>query len=327
VKSLINSPHTPDFLIKSTLGVSIVSILILIPFGINNFIQGRNLLGVFTLGIAALCMINAWFCYQGKYLLVINLYGISPVIIIAILFIVNELGVVGCFWAYMVVLAFYYILPEKQAWIVNIIFVVLLLPVAWSTLEQPIAIRYSVVLFATSFYAFLSMREITKQHYTLKNLATLDSLTGLYNRSLLQGSLELAIHQSTRTDTAMALLMLDLDYFKKINDEFGHHAGDSVLKSVARYLKKTLRASDMIFRFGGEEFLVILHNTDESNAIVIAEKLRQGIEQLSLVSNRTITVSIGVSCLAPDMDWKKWMKLSDENLYRAKSSGRNRVIA
>ncbi len=324
---LKNSAHTPDFLLKSTQWVSIVSTLILTPFAVNNFIQGRYLLGFFAFIIAALCNINAWFCYRGQYSLSFNLYVITPVILLAILFILNELAVVGSFWAYLMVLGFYFILPEKHAWIANIIFMALILPVAFMTLEQPVAIRFYTVLIGTSLFAYLSMREITKQHYLLKNLVTTDSLTGLHNRSLLNSSLELAIHQSTRSSIKMSLLMIDIDYFKKINDELGHDTGDSTLISVAKYLKKSIRASDMIFRIGGEEFLVLLHNSDETQSKVIAEKLREGVEQLPLLPDRTVTISIGIATLTPDMDRTEWMKISDNNMYRAKSAGRNQVVA
>lgn len=327
MKSLINSPDTPDFLLKSTQWVSLVSIFILTPFSFNNFIQGRHLLGSFALLIAVLCNINAWFCYRGHYHLGLNLFGITPAIMLAIPFIMYELAVAGSFWAYLMVLAFYFILPEKHAWITNIIFMILVLPIALMTLDQPVVIRFYATLLGTSFFAYLSMREITKQHYLLKNLATIDNLTGLYNRSLLQSSLELAIHQSSRTQTAMTLLMIDLDHFKSINDDLGHNTGDSVLISVARYLKKSLRASDMLFRIGGEEFLALLHNTDEIDSKALAEKLRKGVAQLALTPDRTLTTSIGVSTLQPDMDWRAWMKISDDNMYRAKSGGRNQVVA
>lgn len=323
---LTNTSDLPDFIVKSTLGVALVSILLVTPFSVNNFIQGRYLLGLLTLVVVVLCTINAWFCYRGRYHEGINLFGIAPAITIAIAFTTHELGVVASYWAYLGVLALYFILPEKRAWIANIIFITIVFPVAWSVLEQPVAIRFSIVLLGTSFFALLSMGEITKQHYMLKKKAVTDNLTGLYNRSLLQSSLENAIHQSDRTSTAMTLIMLDLDHFKIINDELGHDVGDSVLKSMGEFLKKHFRASDMVFRIGGEEFLILIYNTDEPSSLYVAEKLRGEIERLPLIPDRTVTVSIGVSSLQSGISWEEWMKHCDENLYRAKSSGRNQVV-
>ena len=326
MRQLINSPELPDFILKSTLGCAFISIIILTPFTINNFIQERYYLGLLTLVVTALCTINAWLCYRGQYHLGINLYGVAPAIMIAIVFAIHELGVIGSYWAYLGVLALYFILPKKQARIANILFIVIIFPVAWSVLEQPVAARFSAVLLGTSFFALLSMREIFKQHYMLKEQAFTDTLTGLYNRSLLQSSLEHAIHQSVRTNTAMTLIMLDLDHFKKINDDHGHEVGDSVLESVGEFLKKSFRASDMVFRIGGEEFLALIHNAGEQESLDMAEKLRREIELLVLMPNRKVTVSIGVSTLRRDTDWKQWMKCCDDSLYRAKSGGRNQVV-
>lgn len=194
-------------------------------------------------------------------------------------------------------------------------------------MEQSIAIRFSAVLAGVSIYAFLTMREISKQQILLKEKSVTDALTGLYNRSLLQSTLEYAIHQSHRSNTPMTIFMLDLDNFKVINDQLGHAVGDSVLKSVSEFLREKFRASDMVFRIGGEEFLALIYNTDEASALDIANKLRLEIEQLPLIPNHPITTSIGVSTLPPDADWEEWMKICDEKLYRAKSNGRNQVIA
>lgn len=324
---LSNTPDLPDFIVKSTLGVSLVSMLIVTPFSINNFIQDRFLLGVLTLIVVALCIMNAWFCYQKRYSEAVNLFGIAPAITLAIVFTTYELGVIASYWAYLGVLAIYFILPEKRAWIANVIFILIIAPVAWSVLDMSVGIRFFAVLLGVSFFAFLSMGEITKQHYMLKRHAITDTLTGLYNRSLLQSSLEHAIHQSDRTNTPITLIMLDIDHFKKINDGYGHEVGDSVLQSIGELLKKFFRESDIAFRIGGEEFLILIHNTDVPNTINIAEKLRGEIEQLTLIPEYSVTISAGVSGHQQNMGWKEWIKLSDDNLYRAKSNGRNQVFS
>ncbi|MEW8202540.1 MAG: GGDEF domain-containing protein [Candidatus Thiodiazotropha endolucinida] len=156
-------------------------------------------------------------------------------------------------------------------------------------------------------------------------MAITDKLTDVYNRTLLKDSLEQAIHQANRTNTAFTLIIMDVDHFKKINDELGHEIGDHVLMQLGAFLKDFLRDSDKIFRIGGEEFLILLYNTDEANSVDIAEKIRKGIENLSLIPGRAVTVSIGVAGLSSVTDWKQWMKTCDKNLYEAKNSGRNRV--
>ncbi|MCG7940961.1 MAG: GGDEF domain-containing protein [Candidatus Thiodiazotropha lotti] len=139
--------------------------------------------------------------------------------------------------------------------------------------------------------------------------------------------MEQAIHQANRTNTAFTLIIMDVDHFKKINDELGHEIGDQVLMQLGIFLKGFLRSSDKIFRIGGEEFLILLYNTDEASSIDIAEEIRKGIEDLSLIPDRTVTVSIGVAGLSSVRDWKQWMNVCDKSLYEAKNLGRNRVVA
>lgn len=322
-----NPSELPDFIVKSTQGVALTAILILTPFTINNFLQEWYLLGFFTLLTVVLCITNAYFCFQGKYNLEVNLFGLFPVFMIAIIVALYQLGVAGSYWPTLGIIAFYYMLPEKFAWIVNIIFVAVIAPIGWDVLEPPIAMRFFAVLIGVSFFSFLSIREINKQHFLLKKQAITDSLTGLYNRSLLQGSLENLINQSHRTDTDMTLIMLDIDHFKKINDEHGHDIGDLVLKAFGAFLADYFRATDMVFRLGGEEFIAIIYGADKINAQLVAETLRGKIEELSIVPNIKITVSIGVSCLQANMGWEQWMKDSDNNLYLAKARGRNQVVS
>ncbi len=322
-----NTLDQPDFLVKSTQGVALTSTLILTPFTINNFIQGRYLLGLLTLIVLTLCACSAWLCFQGRYHLKLNLFGIAPAIMVAISTALMSLGMVGSYWPALGIIAFYFILPKKPAWLANIIFICIITPIAWNVLEPAVATRFFAVLIGISFFAFISAHEVYKQHYLLKELAITDSLTGLNNRSLLQSSLENAISQSHRSGTPMAMIILDIDYFKIINDQFGHDVGDLVLKKTGRFLAKSFRSSDSVFRIGGEEFLVLIYNADKASTLTLAEELRKKYEQLSSIPNHTVTISVGISSLQADMDWEQWMKQCDENMYIAKENGRNQVAS
>ncbi len=180
---------------------------------------------------------------------------------------------------------------------------------------------------AVSVFTAIFTRIISDQQDKLQALAVTDPLTGLFNRTLLQVSLEQVIQQNNRTDEPMTLITIDIDHFKKINDTLGHDAGDSVLKSVADLLRKRFRRIDKVFRLGGEEFMVLLHGTDNVNGQQIAEELRNAVTLLETLPNQPITVSIGVATFQSGEDWTTWMKRSDDNLYRAKLEGRNQVVA
>jgi len=225
------------------------------------------------------------------------------------------------------VIAIYFMLPERMAWVANGVLLTVIVPIAWTALDHPVALRVGVTLVVVSTFSAIFIRIITSQQRRLREQAITDALTGLRNRTLLRSTLEQALEQSHRSRTPMTLLALDLDHFKEVNDTLGHDAGDDVLRRVAAMLQARIRRADQVFRIGGEEFLVLLHGTGEDMGKQFAEELRCAIESLAIPSQQPITVSIGIANLRTSEDWKGWMKRADENLYRAKSEGRNRVIA
>jgi len=186
---------------------------------------------------------------------------------------------------------------------------------------------------AGEWYAVATIRDITERKATeakLLELATTDSLTGLFNRRRFMELCEQEFSRSIRYDRPLAMFMMDIDHFKHVNDDYGHDAGDRVLKSLAEISILALRGADVLGRLGGEEFGVLLPETDEESAREVAERLRQSIERASISINGitlSITVSIGVSILKPDMgSMESLLKKADIALYDAKQSGRNRVV-
>lgn len=159
----------------------------------------------------------------------------------------------------------------------------------------------------------------------LKYQAERDPLTNVYNRRAMEMALKEAISLHERHDITSSLLMIDVDHFKQINDEFGHHEGDQVIKSIADFLSKRLRGADKIFRFGGEEFVVMLVNTRSNHAYLVAESIREQLANTQITSKKRITVSCGVAESTVDDTTDNWLKRCDKALYRAKHSGRDRV--
>lgn len=157
-----------------------------------------------------------------------------------------------------------------------------------------------------------------------------DQLTGLYNRRFLEEFLDKIVAQIKRRGTALGILMIDVDYFKEVNDTYGHDMGDKVLKEVSRIIQRSIRESDIAIRFGGEEFLVLLVDIKEGKSEEIAEKIRKAVEEHRIEGFGIVlekTVSIGVSEFPMDSD-KIWqcIKFADVALYKAKEFGRNRVV-
>ncbi|RMH01565.1 MAG: GGDEF domain-containing protein, partial [Aquificota bacterium] len=164
----------------------------------------------------------------------------------------------------------------------------------------------------------------------LKEQSVKDSLTGLYNRRFLEEVLPKLTAQVQRRGSTLGILAVDVDYFKQINDTYGHDVGDKVLAEVASLIRRNIREADIAIRYGGEEFLVLLVDVQKGKSTDVAEKIRRAIEEHSIEVNGKVlhkTVSIGVSEFPVDSD-KIWqcIKFADVALYKAKEMGRNRVV-
>ncbi len=153
-----------------------------------------------------------------------------------------------------------------------------------------------------------------------------DPLTGIHNRAAMNTSLIREVDLARRHQTPLSLIVIDLDYFKRINDTLGHDAGDQVLQHVANTLLDTIRGSDMVFRFGGEEFAILLTNTDKKGAMQLAQRIRRAIERNTVELNGEKimpTASLGAACLSADDSEKSLFQKADKALYAAKAAGRN----
>ena len=157
-----------------------------------------------------------------------------------------------------------------------------------------------------------------------------DELTGFGNKRALDASLHREAELSTRHNTPLSVLMLDVDHFKHINDTYGHFAGDSILKDLAATIKKCARGSDLCFRYGGEEFLLILDDTDVNQASKVAERIRETVEQHTYLHNGKIipvTISIGAATHKHKETLQDFQERADKALYTAKNAGRNMTVS
>jgi len=163
----------------------------------------------------------------------------------------------------------------------------------------------------------------------LEILATFDSLTGLYNRRAILGKLRDLINLAHRYKEDFSLSMLDIDHFKRVNDRYGHLTGDEVLEKIATLIRRNIRDTDIVGRYGGEEFIIILPKTNLSSSWCVAERLRITIEETEMKDSAgnvfAITVSQGLAGWERDEDDTSLISRADEALYKAKEKGRNRV--
>lgn len=177
-------------------------------------------------------------------------------------------------------------------------------------------------------------QELQDKNKILDNLANIDGLTEVYNHRYFQNSLDQEINRSSRHQTAISLLLLDIDHFKKFNDAYGHQAGDFVLKKFCEILQDNLRKYDTLARYGGEEFVIILPETTEQEALAVGEKLRAAIENAIFDDAGTtyrVTASFGLASAFPatveNFNKNNFINQADLALYEAKNEGRNRVVS
>jgi diguanylate cyclase (GGDEF)-like protein len=202
-------------------------------------------------------------------------------------------------------------------------------------LSSPVTTLTFMAATISTLLVCLGLIVMTKERADERNrtLAMRDEVTGLINRRMLLESLTQHLSAAKRHGQPLSVLLLDIDFFKRVNDTYGHLSGDKVLKSIACVLEQRCRKQDYFGRFGGEEFLMILPNTDAEGAMTMAEALRSAVEAHSFeaVSGESvaITVSIGLCALSqlPDPRCDDLIGAADKALYRAKASGRNRVEA
>jgi diguanylate cyclase (GGDEF)-like protein len=190
----------------------------------------------------------------------------------------------------------------------------------------------NTALIGICILAFSHVYELTRERseLSLLELAQTDALTRLPNRIRLKETFERERRRSIRENTALSLIVLDLDHFKAINDDYGHEAGDLLLRNVADKLRQCLRASDLPARLGGEEFGVLLANTNGAQAAEVSEKIRSQIEAMEVMfqgQTLRVTLSGGIAELGADGDnLLSLLREADNRMYEAKASGRNRVI-
>ncbi len=175
--------------------------------------------------------------------------------------------------------------------------------------------------------AELEAENIQHQHLVeeLEKLSITDPLTSIYNRRKFNELLAMEIERSKRYQNSLSIIMCDIDDFKKINDKFGHDVGDKAIKTFSKKIHENIREIDMLARWGGEEFMILMPNVSVENARSVAEKLRTVIEKAEVETAGSFTASFGVTDLMLDDTAETFIKRADQALYKAKHDGRNKV--
>ncbi|MGC8813451.1 GGDEF domain-containing protein [Dictyoglomus sp.] len=168
--------------------------------------------------------------------------------------------------------------------------------------------------------------ELSNLNRKLEELSIKDDLTGLYNRRKMDQELEKCLYIWERYNRPFSIIIIDIDDFKKINDTYGHLIGDMVLEKISKIIRENIRKSDIASRWGGEEFLILLPETNLQNATLVAEAFRRKIEEANFGIDEKITVSVGVANIENNESIDSLIQRADKNLYKAKEYGKNKVV-
>lgn len=222
----------------------------------------------------------------------------------------------ACLWVYYVGLdvLMWYIEPLQ--------------PISSNALLGVHVFNLTVVFCMFSYLALFYVITVTRAHKSLARMATTDSLTGLFNRRHMIALTEKELARHHRHPSNLTLMLMDIDHFKQINDQYGHDIGDRVLNAVSHSLKSSMREQDFIGRWGGEEFLAVLPETDLDQAAASAERIRKAIQALVIDNDGnkvSVTLSIGITLYRAEEVLSNAIARADHALYEGKSAGRNRV--
>lgn len=278
------------------------------------FVDLAILLGIFGI------ILYAWIRGRTRLPSLLLAYFIGLMGVVAI----HVLGTPGRYWFFPAILACFFLVDRRHALIITSLSLLAVLFMSDQPIAEMASFSVTVIVCALLSYTFAYRTEVQRRQ--LEMLATKDALTGAANRHLLLDELERAHRQYGREQSGVGILILDLDYFKSVNDEYGHLAGDRVLVQLAKLLEGQIRRNDRLFRYGGEEFVILVQGASEDSLDVMARKLRGNVEgRLRGPNGMPVTVSIGGALLRDDESIEAWFARADAALYACKTAGRNQV--
>ncbi len=305
------------------LALSACTVIAILPFVVMRFLTEDWLVGLLDFGIVSISA--AVFIYvlrTGK--------ATFPGRVLACTFIATVFltvlakGVAQTVWIYPALSAMFFVLNTYLAAIICLFILVAIGVVIWPQLEPLQAMQIYTTVLATLFFTYAFSNRMRLQQAQLEHIATRDPLTDAGNRrSMEQKLLEIGSYQRRNQDCLASLILMDIDNFKVLNDTYGHALGDEILVELVQALDKRVRSSDSLFRFGGEEFVVIAEHTSLEDASKLAEQLRAAIAKSAKLAKYKVTVSVGTAQFRGNETPFEWLGRADKAMYRAKYFGGN----
>lgn len=303
----------------------IFSVTAILPFCIYRLISGQWMAAAIDIAlIASISSANVYAWRTGRT------HGVGLLLMttnsIGCLAVVELLGLTGTMWAYTVVLMNFF-LAERRAALLGSSVLILTIVIHGGGFESTAELMtFAVTAALVSLYACIFASRTDRQRQQLEHLASQDPLTGAGNRRSMEAGLNAMLLTAKSSQRPCWVVILDLDHFKLINDRHGHEVGDRVLINFVTVLRDTLRHGDRLYRYGGEEFVLLLPDADTSGLNAVLTKIRRQIGQSLFTPSGPVTVSMGVAAHQGEDDWTGMLARADAALYMAKKNGRNCVV-
>ena len=307
---------------------SIVAGTTVLPFAIYRYLQGQYMIAlveVFAVCVIASIGFLVWKTRDTEH----TSTGLSIIMVVGLVALNYLIGSSIFIWTYPIIMTVYFLNPATRSALILIPTVIALFPLLYME-KSAIELASSIVtVIITLIFSHLVSVKIRQQKERLQNLINYDGLTGALNRRSLDDRLEslqsLYFRHKSRGTNISSVVLFDIDDFKNINDTRGHLEGDKILINLTKHIKKMIRKTDEFYRYGGEEFVVIVNGSNLFKAGELAEKIRATIEETELHRGLTVTASFGVAEIQSLEESQNWLARADKALYRAKRAGKNRV--
>jgi len=296
------------------------------PFALIRFYQHDTIIALIDASIAFVMFSLFIYLYISKNIKVAKSF-FAVFAMFAVLTSITVKGESQVLWVFPTIVSVYYLMSLKAAQNTIALFIVLLLFTLYSQTNLIYLLTIAMTSILTSALVYLVFRSYNKQHEELESLASIDALTSSGNRRALDLQLSKIISSQQREPYEVCLVLFDLDHFKGINDEYGHAAGDEILITLCDLIRKNIRALDSLYRYGGDEFILLPLNMNLEATMKLAEKVRKAIEVHEFHLNIPVTVSVGVAEFRLGDTSDSWINRADKLLYKVKSAGRNKVFS
>lgn len=319
-----------DFQLSIITLMGIIGVGGITPYAFYRLLNGNLMVGIADTVIVFSTLVAVIYAWRtgdtekpGLYLAAVFSVGATLIAI--------NLGVNGLFWIYPLILFNFFMVSPGKAIAASLLVLAGLVGHALWTPGSVFESHYQMVSFLVTnamagVLTFIFAYRTRTQREQLQLLAIQDPLTGARNRRAMNEELKIAVSSKRRHGRSYGVLAMDLDHFKQINDLYGHQAGDQVLIDYVKLMKACSRQEDRLFRFGGEEFLLLLPDTDAQGLEAAAQNLLKTVRDHLRGPGGPVTVSIGGALLNAEEPWDHWLRNADQCLYQAKKEGRNRAI-